>query len=64
MSLDQPHQLLAAAVAVGTVLLALWIEGGLAAALVGAALTDLGLALVERRRAKNLDAVEVRDEDA
>ena len=62
MSLDRPHQLLAAAIAIGTVLLALWIEGGFAAALVGAALTDLGLTLVERRRSRNHAPVEVREE--
>lgn len=50
MSLDKPHHLRAATVAIAAALLALWIGGGLAAALVGAALTDLGLSFVERRR--------------
>ena len=50
MSLDHPHQLIAAFIAVATILLALWIEGGLVAALSGAALIDLGISLFGRHR--------------
>ncbi len=52
MSLENQLNLLAVTIAVSTVLLGLWMEGGLAAAIVGAALTDLGLRVFERRRTK------------
>ena len=62
MSLDQPHVLLAAALAVGFVLLALWLAGGLAAALACAAVADLGLSFVERRRSRRESVLEVRSD--
>lgn len=57
MPLDHPHQLIAAFIAVATILLALWIEGGLVAALFGAALTDLGISLFGRHRERASAAV-------
>ena len=42
--------------AVGSSLLTLWLAGGLATALLGAALADLGLSIVERRRTRRTSA--------
>jgi hypothetical protein len=47
------HHPLPVSLAIGAGLLALWLAGGLAAALVGGALADLALTAVERRRARN-----------
>ena len=63
MLLDQ-HQLLAASAVIGAMLLALWLGGGLALAVLGAALTDLGLTLVERRRVRYAARIAVRREDS
>ena len=63
MLLDQ-HQLLAASAVIGAMLLALWLGGGLALAVLGAALADLGLTLVERRRVRNAARIAIRREES
>lgn len=54
--LDHPHHVIAAFIGVATILLALWIEGGLAGALLGAALIDLGVTLLGRHRQRSTAA--------
>lgn len=61
MSADQPHHVLALCIAVATVLMGLWMEGGLLAVIVGAALTDLGLRMFGNRRSTRVSPVDRRN---
>jgi hypothetical protein len=60
MSIDHPNILLALAIAIGTILVGVWMATGLAFVVAVAALADLALTYVERRRAHSPVTIEAQ----